>query len=51
MYNHSYTLAMKRAISVADAEFEAAEQFAQRMELSRSQLVCSSTSRIPANLS
>lgn len=37
-YNSSYTMAMKTAISIPDTIFEAAENFAKRMGLSRSEL-------------
>ncbi len=37
-YNLSYTQAVKTAISIPDALFEAAERLAQRLGLSRSEL-------------
>lgn len=37
-YNIGYTRGMKTAISIPDALFEAAEQLAKRLEISRSEL-------------
>jgi len=37
-YNHSYTFSMKTAISIPDSIFQAAENLAQRLGLSRSEL-------------
>lgn len=44
-YNHSYTLGMKTAISVPDPIFEAADDLAKRLGMSRSQLYATAVSR------
>lgn len=37
-YNHGYTTAMKTAVSIPDRLFDAADQVAERLGVSRSQL-------------
>jgi metal-responsive CopG/Arc/MetJ family transcriptional regulator len=37
-YNHSYTYAMKTAISIPDDVFDAAEKLARKLAVSRSEL-------------
>ncbi len=44
-YNHSYTFAMKTAISIPDRVFEAAERLARRLGMSRSELYSKAVSR------
>ncbi len=44
-YNHSYTFAVKTAISIPDAVFEAADRLARRLGMSRSELYSKAVSR------
>ena len=48
-YNRSYTTSVKTAISIPDPIFEAAEQLAKRLGVSRSELYATAVSRYLAS--
>ena len=48
-YNFGYTMTMKTAISISDSLFEAAEELAQRLGISRSRLYSQAVERFVAD--